>query len=137
MCFNSFITIVALKHPEKVKDLLAYSSIIVKASKEFEGVPWLEYDSRFRREAAANQSLSWAVIDSSSWTLCFANANPKVRPTLSTGKGKKLARYRRPPVCRNFNNNKCELAICRFRHVCSICEKPGHTDSQCPESPMK
>ena len=63
MCFNSFITIMALKHPEKVKVLLAYSSIIVKASKVFEGVPWLEYDSCFKREAAANQSKSWA----SSW----------------------------------------------------------------------
>ena len=85
----------------------------MKGQQGVQGVPWLEYDSRFRREAAANQSRSWAVIDSSSWTLCFANAKPKVRPTLSTSKGKeaRFQPYRKPPVCRNFNNNKCELAV--------------------------
>ena len=40
-------------------------------------MPWLEYDSRFRKEAAVDKAKSWAVIDASAWTLCFANAKPK------------------------------------------------------------
>ena len=94
------------------------------------------YDSLFRREVTANQSKSWAVIDSSSWTLCFANAKPKVRPTPSTGKGKEACfqPYWRLDLPELY---KCELAVCHFRHVCSICEKPGYTDNQCPEPPRK
>ena len=91
MCFNSFLAIMAMKHPEKTKVLLAYSSVIVKASKEFEGFPWLEYDSRFRKEVAVNQSKSWAVIDASAWTLCFANA----MPSLKWGKRGQLHRWLR------------------------------------------
>lgn len=142
MCFNSFLAIMAMKHPEKTKELLAYSSVIVKASKEFEGLPWLEYDSRFRKEVAVNQSKSWAVIDASAWTLCFANAKPKVGKARSTASmaqrnESRFQPYKRPPICRNYNNNKCEWAMCRFRHVCANCEKPNHIDSQCPEPPRK
>lgn len=41
LCFNTFISIVAIR---QVRDLLAYSSTIVKVSQDFEGTPWLEYD---------------------------------------------------------------------------------------------
>ena len=142
MCFNSFLAIMAMKHPGKIKELLAYSSVIEKASKEFEGLPWLEYDLRFRKEVAVNQSKSWAVIDASAWTLCFANANPKVEKARSTASMAQrneshFQPYKMPPICRNYNNNKCEWAMCQFRHVCANCEKPNHIDSQCPEPPRK
>lgn len=39
VCFNSYISLVALRKPESVQDLLAYSSTIVKASKDFLGIP--------------------------------------------------------------------------------------------------
>ena len=54
VCLNSVISVVALKHPERVQDLLGYSSMITKASLDYEGTPWLAYDAHFRRLAAAN-----------------------------------------------------------------------------------
>ena len=39
LCFNTYIAVVAQKHPNKVADLLAYSSLIVKASKDYKDNP--------------------------------------------------------------------------------------------------
>ena len=50
VCFNTFISVVAMRNPSQVQDLLAYSSMIVKASQDFKGTPWLEYDVHFRRQ---------------------------------------------------------------------------------------
>ena len=41
MCFNTYIALIANEQPERVKDLLAYSSLIVKASQDYEKTPWL------------------------------------------------------------------------------------------------
>ena len=71
MCFNTFIAIVAIKHPERMNYWPT-----VKASKEFDSLPWLEHDSRFRKEAAVDKSKSWTAIDASAWTLCFAKPKP-------------------------------------------------------------
>lgn len=79
LCFNSYITVLAITHPQRVGDLLAYSSIIINASSEYEDTPWLQYDARFRRQAATDPNRPWATIDASLWTTCFANARSRPR----------------------------------------------------------
>jgi hypothetical protein len=44
VCFNTYVSVVALRNPQRVRDTLAYLSTIVKASKGYVGSPWLEYD---------------------------------------------------------------------------------------------
>jgi hypothetical protein len=74
MCFNTYVALVVNKQLDRIKDLLAYNSIIVNASKQFD-----EYDTRFRKEATLQPDKSWATIDASTWTLCFTSAKPKAR----------------------------------------------------------
>ena len=75
-CFNTYT---AVMHPDKVGDLLAYSSLIVNASSSYEGTPWLDYDNHFQRSKATSGSGSGplAQIDSSIWTLHFNGATAK------------------------------------------------------------
>ena len=47
VCFNSFVSVMAKRHPERVHELLAYSAVIAKASQDYDGLPWLAYDSHF------------------------------------------------------------------------------------------
>ena len=75
VCFNAYISVMAVRHPGRVQDLLAYSSIITKASLDYEGVPWLLYDAHFRRAAAAAKCKNWAQVDASIWTMYFTSAN--------------------------------------------------------------
>ncbi len=76
-CFNTLATIIALQQPNRIADLLAYSFIIVKASEEFEGQPWLDTmrtsDNRQQRCGAT----VWAQIDTSLWTIHFAQVQSK------------------------------------------------------------
>ena len=134
MCLNTYTALIALKQPDRIKDLLAYSSIIVNASKQFEGTLWLEYDTRFRNEAAVQPGKQWATIDASTWTLCFTSAKPKSEP-MRRGQEKRFHPYKpaSKTICRNFNNHRCFWKECHYRHVCLLCEKPNHTDDQCPE----
>ena len=55
VCFNTYVSVMALRHPHRVRDLLAYSSIITKAAHNFEGTPWLSYDAHFCNLAATMQ----------------------------------------------------------------------------------
>jgi len=64
-CFNTYISLIWVCQPVCVPDLLAYSSIIVRASGQYVDAPWLSYDAQFRREAATCPGTPWAVIDSS------------------------------------------------------------------------
>ena len=63
--FNTYTTIMATKHPEKIGDLLAYSSLIVQNSRVYEGKPWLVYDSHIWHQRAAKRGGMLVEVDSS------------------------------------------------------------------------
>ena len=62
LSFNMCISVVAMRTPERVRDLLAY---IIKASQDFQGSPWLEYDVHFRKLIANWGSARSAITDGS------------------------------------------------------------------------
>ena len=55
MYFNTYLSVMALHYPHRVRDLLAYLSIITKAAHDYDGTPWLSYDVHFRTLAASMQ----------------------------------------------------------------------------------
>ena len=79
MCFNAYVAVVAKKHPDRVADLLAYSSLIIKASRDYEETPWLQYDQHYRRYAAAESPKQWGAIQPELWTLYFGRAVARQR----------------------------------------------------------
>jgi len=86
-CFNAYISLIWVRQPACVPVLLAYSSIIVRASGQCVDAPWLSYDAQFRREAATRPGTPWAVIDSSIWTLRFSRATPVPKSEVKTNAG--------------------------------------------------
>ena len=145
LAFNALVVIIAQRQPERVPDLLAYSSLITRASIDYEDMPWLAYDAHFRRQAAARPQSRWAQLDSSLWTVYFSRARPKTysrstedSPTQKSPKGGSKARptpYTKTPVCRKWNSaNGCNLPVCRYQHCCLKCNSPSHQGSNCPSS---
>lgn len=96
ICFNTYISVVALREPQRVPDLLAYSSLIVQASRDYAGTPWQAYDTHFRKQAAATKLIKWGEKDPSLWLSYFAPALAK----------------QRCEECGSFDHDKkdCELA---------------------------
>ena len=159
VCFNAYVALIAMRHPDRVVDLLAYSSIIVKASQDYEQTPWLAYDQHFRKQAAAKQLRQWDTVDTSLWTMYFGRATPRVRcnecglpghmqctPSENRQSGKPLGHEapakatrkfepypRQKPICRRWNSAAgCRQALCTYRHVCLECHAQDHKELQCP-----
>ena len=128
--------------------LLAYSSIIVKASHVFEGSPWIDYDVHFRRQVATQSNPKWATIDAALWTMYFTRATPKPAPTGPTDDRKQpsqdrwqqgQSKYSYTPyptnrVCFRLNSRAgCHLVDCKFLHCCLRCRDTSYTARDCPQ----
>ena len=74
VCFNAYISVLALQCPQRVRELLGYSSTIVKAAHDYEGTLWLSYDVHFRTLAATMQRQDWSYVDQSLWSQHFNRA---------------------------------------------------------------
>ncbi len=54
-CFGTYMAIVATKHLQWIKQLLAYQTLIAQEAKRCGGKGWLAYDSMFCQQVAANK----------------------------------------------------------------------------------
>ena len=157
-CFNTYMSVLAYQNPDRLVDLLAYSSLIVKASVDFEGDSWLTYDKFFRKQAAAEPARypTWGAVEPSMWTQHFGRAvatpickecgdsghksclkNKRGESTEQAKANTNNNRYkpytRRAPVCRRWNGGgRCSTTYCNFQHVCSYCYKE-HRVQECPQ----
>ena len=144
-CFTTYISLIALKHPDRVSDLLAYMSLIIHAARQYEDNPWLSYDATFRQLAATNKDWKWAQIQPSLWTISFNHAVPRPHCSHclsldhSSGKCPENEEKKTPaiskepiPICHRFNQGDCSSPNCRYRHQCQRCEK-NHPQQECPQ----
>ena len=159
-CFILYTRVVAMDRPDRVPELLAYMDVIIRASQRFVWPSWVEYDTRFRQEAAGDEQRSWAVVDASLYTECFTGQSKRwaVEPTRAKGSEQdKATSSRKKPklhwehtaaadgstpehpeqICMKFNrfNGDCKFGSkCRYTHACSKCKGP-HPVSQCSSKP--
>jgi hypothetical protein len=131
VCFNAFISVVAVQAPQRVRDLLAYSTLITKAAHDYEGTPWLSYDSHFRTLAATLHLANWSQIDQSLWSQHFNRAI--VRKFTPSQRGKDRANPYQVPICMKFNKEGCRSPSCSYRHVCLSCHGQ-HAEHSCGSS---
>ena len=146
VCFASYISVIANKDPSRVPDLLGYLVHMIKASLEFEGPAWANYDNTFRRQAAVLGNQNWSSLNSSLFSMCFTGKgknSPKCDICLGVGHGVGSCPFREEggfevssgggtrgdkgqgasqwPRCRRFNEGNCTFLDCSFRHVCARC----------------
>lgn len=70
-CYATLASVLASVFPQKIPELTAYLSTIVKCHKEFEGAAWVLYDRACRRQAEVSRDLNWSKINPSMFNLCF------------------------------------------------------------------
>ena len=139
-CYSLYVAVVAVKQPERIPELMAYLSQIVRASTRYKLPAWLVYDQNFRQEAANNPSQLWSKVDPSIYTQCFTDqaltsenwceqcqgldhtsaqcpVKPRKRPR-SVFQATNLS------ICWKFNrfNRDCwQGKDCPYKHVCKLC----------------
>ena len=135
--------------------------MIDRASRNFEGLAWVSYDTNFRRQAANQKSWDWGNIDPAMFNEAFcgrAKLKPPCKHCLSvqhefqdcplvpstTAEVRQPRAGSRPhgnrlnqsyvELCGLFNKpvaNKCRYTDCKYAHICSLCHQGPHPASQC------
>lgn len=158
-CFSLYTAVVAKKNPERVPELMAYQTIITKASQKYRWPSWVIYDQNFRLEAASNPAQAWSKVDPSIYAQCFTGQTlcsenwcmrcqslehpshrcplrPLKRPwsaAFGQGSPKQDPAQPSPAACIKYNryNGDCKFGKqCRYQHICSECGGP-HPLSKC------
>ena len=67
-CFLAYVSVMSRRFLLEVAELLADMSHIHRASLEFMGTAWVQYDTVFRRQAGCRR---WSTINASLYSMCF------------------------------------------------------------------
>ena len=156
-CYALYVAALVPHQPERLPELMAYQSLIAKASTKYKWPSWVVYDQNFRQDAAGNPQLSWTKVDPSIYAQCFTNQAISAEnwcdkchaldhtfskcPSRSRKRPWSAASPRYQPssgdeeICKKYNrfNGDCKFgADCRFQHVCLIMKcKEAHPVSRC------
>ena len=62
-CFAAMVGVLSRKYPRMIPELMGYQSLIIKCSRDFEGLAWAQYDRAYRRQAAQSKDLRWSRLN--------------------------------------------------------------------------
>ena len=71
-CFSAMVGALSTTYPDKVPEFMAYQALIVKCSRDYEGLGWVMYDRAFRRQVAVTKDLNWSKLNPTLHSLCLA-----------------------------------------------------------------
>ena len=70
-CFRFYFSVMASKYPERVPNMLAYQTTLVREARRCGGRGWLAYDMAVRQQAAADPQCDWSKLNSSLYPVRF------------------------------------------------------------------
>ena len=138
--FTIFQMVLCAAHPHRWSDLTKYKLLIIQTARQFPGSAWLEYDSAFRKDAAASGLGDWSKMNLDLYNFHLRSPASSSRQQLRVsfpGSSQSSAGSHdtsmRTPFCRSWNEGEClwQFGRCKFRHVCTNCEGE-HAKVYCP-----
>ena len=70
-CFGTYVAVVANHKPERIKQLMAYQTIMIREARRCGGAGWQGYDTMFRQLAATTPDTDWGQLNSALYTVTF------------------------------------------------------------------
>ena len=164
-CFGMYAAVVTSKHPDKTKQLLAYQTMIVREARRCGGKGWLAYDSMFRQQAILTPNCDWSKLNNSLYSVTFltqqngrgrtcpycletdhAAADCALAPAHRPGRqqlGRENERSysrssqgdRSERISYSWNDGRCAMPYCCYRHVCTKCHGIDHKAINCAVYP--
>ena len=78
-CFGTYMAIVVSKYPHRMRELLAYQTLIVREARRCGGRGWLAYDSFFRQQAVGDDAADWSRLNQSLYAVTFVTQGNRER----------------------------------------------------------
>ena len=66
------VGVLSTRYPTEIPEFMAYQALIVKCSRDYEGIGWVLYDRAFRRQVAVTKDLNWSRLIPTLHSLCLA-----------------------------------------------------------------
>ena len=146
--FTIYQWIFCSTYPSRWQDTTQYKLLILQTASQFPGPSWLNYDTAFRKHAAASLLADWSKIN-----LDLYNFHTRASSTVtgqsaphSTSLPHTSASSNVPPkrsfdpiqYCRSWNDGACRWSLRqrRYRHVCERCDGQ-HPLTNCPFRPYR
>ena len=70
-CFGTYMAIITSKYPERVRQLLAYQTLIVREARRCGAKGWLAYDFYFRQQVVGDEKADWSKLNQSLYAMTF------------------------------------------------------------------
>ena len=167
-CFGVYACIVAKSHPDKLQQLLAYQTMLVREARRCGGNGWQAYDTMFRQQVANDPAADWSKLNSSLYSVTFlayqngrgktclhcletdhtgsdcalastkgyCTARSPINDDMRNTRGKVDRGERSTRICYSWNDGRCAVPYCRYRHICAKCQGE-HKASQCTTYPHR
>ena len=135
--FTIYQMVICASHPHRWSDLTKYKLLIIQTARHAPGRSWLEYDTAFRKDAAATGASDWSRMNLDLYNFHLRSSVPPSSLPSSSGPPPPVATSRgssaRPPYCHSWNRGQClwPFGDCRFRHSCNSCNG-DHPRVRCP-----
>ena len=76
-CFGVYMAVLTAKHPEMVKQLFAYHTMMLREAHRCGGSGWQTYDSYFRQQVAGNPTADWSWLNTALYAVTFLSQSNK------------------------------------------------------------
>ena len=76
-CFGVYAAVLAAKHPNMVRQLFAYQTMVVQEARRCAGNGWQAYDCYFRQQVAGNPAADWSRLNTALYAVTFLSQGNK------------------------------------------------------------
>ena len=115
-CFGMYACVVAAQRPEKIHQLLAYQTMVVREARRCGGTGWQTYDIMFRQQVANDSQADWSKLNGSLYSVTFL--------AQQNGKGKTCLH------CLETDHNASECALAPAKSFRSTTRERESRDDQ-------
>ena len=78
-CFGMYMAVVTSKFPMRIRELLAYQTLIVREARRCGGREWLAYDTHFRQQVVGDNLADWSRLNQSLYVVTFGTQGERDR----------------------------------------------------------
>ena len=141
--FTIYQWIFCSTYPSRWQDTTQYKLLILQTASQFPGPAWLNYDTAFRKDAAASLLADWSKMNldlynfhiRASGTVTGQSASHSTSLPHTSASSNVPPKRSFDPIqyCRSWNDGACRWSLgqCRYRHVCERCDGQ-HPLTNCP-----
>ena len=108
--FTIYQMVICASHPHRWSDLTKYKLLIIQTARHAPGRSWLEYDTAFRKDAAATGASDWSRMNLDLYNFHLRSSVPPSSLPSSSGPPPPVATSRgssaRPPYCHSWNRGQ-------------------------------